>query len=273
MGMQLRDKVFVVTGGGDGIGRQVVLRLLSRGARVAAVDLRPEALAETRALAEDADERLSEHVADVTDLDALRALADDVVQTHGQVDGLVNSAGIVQPFLRFTELDHDQMARVLNVNFWGVVNSCQVFLPLLQQRPEASLVNLSSMAGFNAVVGQAMYSASKAAVKLFTEVLYAELRGTAVAVTVVCPGSVATSISDNSGVAAPGGRAATKESQAAWMTSPQDAARQIVKAIRSGSFRVMIGADAKLLDQFARLAPHHTTDLTSAMMSALLDKS
>ena len=103
--MKLDDKVIVVTGAGSGMGRELALALLGRGARVAAVDLRAESLEQTAALAA-AGQRLSVHVLDVTDRAAVEALPDQVIAAHGTVDGVINNAGIIQPFVTFEELDH-----------------------------------------------------------------------------------------------------------------------------------------------------------------------
>ena len=175
--MQITDNVFVVTGGGNGIGREVALALLARGGRVAAVDLSREGLDETAELATTAStDRLSTHVVDITDRAAVEALPDAVREAHGRIDGLVNVAGIIQPFVKFADLDYPQMEKVLAVNLWGVIHTCKAFLPHLVLRREACIVNVSSMGALAPVPGQTMYGASKAAVKLFTEGLYAELR-------------------------------------------------------------------------------------------------
>src|SRR5690349_4225957 len=176
--MQIADRVFVVTGAGNGIGREVALELLRRGGRVAAADLSDRGLAETVRLAAAADGRLTTHVLDITDRAAVERLPGAVIAAHGQVDGLLNVAGIVQRFARVHELSFEEIERVLAVNFWGVLTMSKVFLPALLARPQASLVNVSSMGALVPVPGQGAYGASKAAVKLLTEGFYAELRGT-----------------------------------------------------------------------------------------------
>lgn len=267
--MQIADRVFVVTGAGNGIGREVVLGLLRGGGRVAAVDLSDPGLAETARLAAGPEGRLTTHVLDITDRAAVERLPDQVVAAHGQVDGLINVAGIVQRFARVHELSFAEIERVLAVNFWGVVNLSKVFLPALLDRPEASLVNVSSMGALVPVPGQGAYGASKAAVKLLTEGLYAELRGTSVAVTVVFPGGVGTDILANSGVGMPG-RDAQSSGTGAKLTSPADAGRQICEAVGKGSYRVRIGGDARLLDRLSRLMPQRATTLVADRMKALL---
>ncbi|MGB7859426.1 MAG: SDR family oxidoreductase, partial [Acidimicrobiia bacterium] len=124
------NKVVVVTGGGNGIGRQVVLDLLRRGARVAAVDVRKESLDETAEMA-GAQDRLATFVVDITDRQVTAALPEQVIAAHGAVDVLINVAGIIQPFVRFNDLEYEAIERVMNVNFYGTVNMVRAFLPHL----------------------------------------------------------------------------------------------------------------------------------------------
>ncbi|WAC65559.1 SDR family NAD(P)-dependent oxidoreductase [Agrococcus sp. SL85] len=266
--MQIAQRTFVVTGGGNGIGREVVLALLARGARVAAVDLSAEGLAETARLAGIGD-RLSTHVASVADRAAVEALPEAVVAAHGQVDGLLNVAGIIQPFQRIGDLPYEQIERVMQVNFWGVVHTTMAFLPHLRARSESALLNVSSMGALAPVPGQSAYGASKAAVKLLTEGMHAELEGTGVAVTVVFPGGVGTNITGNSGVTMRA--SADTSAAAATMTTPQAAAAQIVDAIASGAPRVVIGKDARALDRLARLVPAKVGGIIAKRMQGLLD--
>jgi NAD(P)-dependent dehydrogenase (short-subunit alcohol dehydrogenase family) len=268
--MQVKDKVFVVTGGGNGMGREVVLGLLARGARVAAVDLNEAGLAETVTLAQAPEGRLTTHTLSVADRKAVDTLPAAVIKAHGQVDGLLNVAGIIQPFVKIKDLDIEIIEKVMNVNFWGVVNTTKAFLPHLLERSESSLLNVSSMGGFLPVPGQAAYGASKAAVKLFTEAIFAESQGTGLAVTIVFPGGVGTNITKNSGVDTSKLEAATAGSKPRKTVSPADAGRQIIEGVEKGSFRVLIGGDAKFMDRFARLNPRRATLLIADQMKDLL---
>ena len=268
--MQIADRVFVVTGGGNGMGREVALQLIKRGARVAAVDLSEDGLAETVKLAGAAEGKLTTHALNVADRDAVLALPDAVVKAHGQVDGLFNVAGIIQPFVKINELGFDVIERVMNVNFWGVVNMSKAFLPHLLARPESGLLNVSSMGGFLPVPGQAAYGASKAAVKLFTEALFAESQGTSLSVSVVFPGGVSTNITGNSGVDTSKLEAAAGAGKPRKTTTPQDAGRQIIEAMEKGSFRATIGGDAAFMDRFARFSPRRATLLIANQMKSLL---
>lgn len=263
--MDIAGKVFVVTGAGDGIGQQVALALLSSGAHVAGVDRSEQGLQRTAELAA-AGPRWSAHTLDITDTEAVSALPAAVVEHHGQVDGLVHVAGIIQRFAPVSELSIAEMERVFAVNFWGTVSLSKAFLPLLVTRPEAALLNVSSMGGLVPVPGQGAYGASKAAVKLFTETLQAELRGSRVKVTVVFPGAVGTNITANSGVEAP---KVTGE-QLPKVTSSVDAGRLIVDAIERGTPRLLIGGDARMLDRMARIMPTRAIGIVADRMKALL---
>ena len=224
--MKLAGKTVVVTGGGNGIGREVVLELLRRGAKVAAIDLREEALAATAELA-GAGDRLATIALDITDREAVDALPARVAADLGPADGLVNVAGIIQPFVRIADLDHDTIRRVIDVNLYGTLYTVKAFLPGFLERPVAHVANVSSMGGFLPVPGQSVYGASKAAVRLLTEGLYAELLDTRVAVTLILPGAVRTDITGNSGVEAPGGAAAAEAAERSRFpsTSPAEAGR------------------------------------------------
>ena len=268
--MQVTDKVFVVTGGGNGMGREVVLGLLARGARVAALDLNEAGLAETAALAKAPEGRLTTHTINVTDRKAVDKLPAAVIKAHGQVDGLLNVAGIIQPFVKLADLDIEVIERVMNVNFWGVVNTSKAFLPHLLARPESALLNVSSMGGFLPVPGQAAYGASKAAVKLFTEALYSETQGTSLKVTVLFPGGIATNITKNSGVDTSKMEAAMAGAKAPKTTSVEDAGRQIIEALEKGKFRAIVGGDARFMDRMARLSPRRATLLIASQMKSLL---
>jgi len=266
--MQIPAKVFVVTGAGNGIGREVALQLLGRGAKVAAVDLSEEGLATTREAAASYGDRLSTHTLSVADRAAVEALPDAVVAAHGHVDGVLNIAGIIQRFVHVEDLSFDEIERVMNVNFYGTLNMDKVFLPLLKQRPEAVLLNVSSMGGLVPVPGQGAYGASKAAVKLLTETLYAELQGTSVSVIEVFPGGVGTDIAGNSGVDV--AALAAKAGKTPKVTSVEDAGRIIVEAVADGRFRVLIGNDAKMLDRLSRIAPRRAITTVADQMKKLL---
>ncbi len=264
--MKVHDKVVVVTGAGSGVGRELALQLLRRGARVAAVDVRADTLTETADLAAAA-ERLSTHQVDITDALAVSTLPQDVISLHGAVDGLINNAGIMQPMLTVDELDLATIRRLLDVNLMGTIHMVKAFLTHLEARPEAHIANVASMGAYLPVPGQTAYGASKAAVKLLTEGLYAELLDTAVGVSVVFPGKVATNIAANSGVTIEGASAAARRM---CLTSAADAAHTILDGIEADRLHVYVGRDAWLLSLAVRVAPKKATHLIRRQMGHLL---
>lgn len=265
--MKVRNKVLVVTGGGSGIGQQTVLELLRRGARVAAVDIREEGLDETSQLA-GAGDRLATFVLDITDREAVDALPEKVVAQFGAVDGVINNAGIIQPFVKLNDLEYDAIERVMNVNFYGTVYMVKAFLPRLLERPVAHIANVSSMGAFLPVPGQTIYGASKAAVKLVTEGLYAELLDTDVGVSVVMPGPVETNINVHSGVEV--GDAVAAGEMSVSMVPAKEAAAIVVDGVESDRFHIYVGRQAKVMSLMSRVAPRRATHLITSQMKELL---
>jgi NAD(P)-dependent dehydrogenase (short-subunit alcohol dehydrogenase family) len=265
--MNLADKVVVVTGAGSGMGREVALELLRRRARVAAIDINDTTLRETVTLAPGGAGKMATYVVNITDRAAVEALPQAVVDRFGSVDGIVNCAGIIQPFVRLNDLDYAAIDRVMDVNFRGTLYMTKTFLPWLLERPEAHIVNVSSMGGFMPVPGQTIYGASKAAVKLMTEGLHSELRHTRVRVTVVFPGAVATNITVNSGVATPAAAPGAKEYKA---LAADKAAKIILDGMEQNQYRVLVGSDAKMLDRLYRLHPRRAAGFLANQMKDLL---
>jgi len=269
--MNIEDKVFVVTGAASGIGKEITLALLAKGAKVAAVDLSQESLASLFKEAGEDSNVLSTHALSVSDKKAVEALPKTVITSLGQVDGLINNAGIIQPFKSVKELDYQEIDKVMNVNFYGTLYMIKAFLPELLKRSEAHIVNISSMGGFLPVPGQSVYGASKAAVKLLSEGLSSELADTKVGVTVVFPGATKTNITKNSGVKAPMTEEQAKEAKIPTQ-NPEAVASLVIKAIEGNQLRVYAGKDSKFMNKLYRLSPSYATSLVAKQMKALLPK-
>lgn len=267
--MKVAGKVVVVTGAGSGMGRELTLELVRRGAKVAAVDMRAETLAETKKLAEDLGGKVATYAFDITDSAQVAALPGKVEADLGPADALVNNAGIIQKFVKVNELSIEDAMHVMKVNFDGPLTLIKAFLPGLMKRPEAHLLNVSSMGAYAPVPGQSVYGASKAALKLLTEGLRSELMGTSVGVTIVFPGAVATNIAQNSGMAIPAGAADMPQQKA---TAADVAAKQMVDAIENNKPRITVGPDAKFMDRFSRLNPVAAANLIYKQMANLLAK-
>lgn len=264
--MQIENKTIVVTGAGSGIGRALSILLLSKNAKVVGVDINLNALLETQKIANVSDDRFRPVVVDITDKEKVEALPAQVIKHFGSVDGIINNAGIIQHFIPIKDLTYEEINRVFNVNFFGTVYMTKAFLPYFIDRPEAHIVNISSMGGFLPVPGQSMYGSAKAAVKLFTEGLYAELKGTNVNVTVVFPGAIATNITENSGLGKP--KKVSSDSKLKPMP-PEKAAQIIIEGMEKNKFRIVVGNDAKFLDFLYRFSPKYATNFVQKKMAEL----
>lgn len=266
--MKVNEKVIAVTGAGSGIGRELALLLLAEGAKVAGIDLNAATLAETAQLASNYPGGFESFVANITDKARVEQLPEQICSRFGAVDGLINNAGIIQPFLKVTALDYSTIERVLNVNLLGTLYLVKTFLPYLLQRPEAHIVNLSSMGGFVPVPGQTIYCAAKAGVRLLSEGLASELIDTNVRVTVVFPGAIATNITVNSGVRTPsnGGqhRGTIKP------LPPRSAAEIIVRAMERDAEHVFVGRDSILMNILHRVNPRFAARTIAKRMKDVL---
>jgi len=267
--MKLNNKVVVITGAGNGMGREMTLAAIARGAKVFGVDLNLGWLEETAKLVGSKSSFLFE-VLDITDRSKVAGLPARVIQAFGQVDVLVNNAGIIQPFVFVSDLDFDHADRVMNVNFNGPLNLVKAFLPELIKRPKAQIANVSSMGGYGPVPGQTVYGASKAALKLLTEGLRSELTGTGVSVTAIYPGAIGTNIAGNSGISMemPAGADAPKIK----MTPSPVAAQKMLDGIEADKARVFVGFDAWIMDKLVRVMPERAPRIIYDQMKSILPK-
>jgi short-subunit dehydrogenase len=245
--MRLQHRVAVVTGAASGIGRAIALSLVRRGCNVALADIDTEGLAETGRLASNGAARVSLHQLDVADRQAVASFPQVVFAGHGRADLLVNNAGVS---LRgtFEEVAEEDFEWLIAINFFGVVRMTRAFLPYLRASDDARIVNLSSVFGLVALGGNTAYSASKFAVRGFSNALMQELEGSSVGVTVVYPGGVATAIAERARIP----KTTTTQENAAAMArarrvlklAPEIAGEMIVRGVERRRRRVLVGGDA-----------------------------
>lgn len=256
--MQTKECVAVLTGAGSGIGRALASALAQSGCHLALADVNAVALAETAAQVRALGVRVSEHTLDVADRSAVAALPDAVIAAHGQVDLLINNAGVALGGT-FDQISVENFDWLMRINFDAVVTMCRAFLPLLRQRPEARIVNLSSLFGLITPAGQTAYCASKFAVRGFSNALRLELNDSNVGVTVVHPGGVATAIATSARPAEGSSEAdqARKLARAKRLLRmpPARAAEIILRGIERNKSRVIVGNDALILSWLERLMP------------------
>ena len=268
-------KVAVVTGAGSGIGQALALELGRSGAKLAISDVDTEGLAQTETQLKAIGAQVKADRLDVTEREAFLAYADAVAEHFGKVNQIYNNAGIA--FSGDIEVSQfKDIERVMDVDFWGVVNGTKAFLPHLIASGDGHVINVSSLFGLMAVPGQAAYNSAKFAVRGFTEALRQEmvLAGHPVGVTTVHPGGIKTAIARNA-TAAEGLDAndlAKMFDKRLARTSPKRAAEIILEAVRKNKARVLVGADAKALDLLVRLTGSGYQRIVGLSMSRVMPR-
>ena len=242
----------VVTGAGSGIGRAFALEIALRGGRVVCADIDDVSAKET---ADMIGERAMSQVCDVSDGEAVAALADAAEDWFGKPTAIVvNNAGIGAGGQVIGELPMDLWRKTIDVNLWGVVHGCHVFAPRMRAAGHGGIVNVGSAASFAAAPRMAAYNVSKAAVLALSETLAAELSGTGVNVTVLCPTFVKTNIVNPDTIDDAAARLATTAMK--WTgVSPDSVARAALDALDRGQLHVVPQLDAKVIWQTKRMAP------------------
>ena len=304
-------KLAVVTGGGSGMGRELVRQLAGQGCSVAACDLNPDDVAEAAAMAREAAPpgiRVTSHDCDVSDEGQVLRFRDELLEEHAtdHVDLVFSNAGIGGGS-SFISDSRQEWERTFAIDWWGVYHCARAFVPLLMASSDGILVNTSSVNGFWASLGpgapQTAYSTAKFAVRGFSEALIEDLRANAphVRVAVVMPGHVGTDIVTNSlrarglpepehmsdaqleeliprdtqakligaGVLAEGASAgdlrqllvrANADFRDKAPVSAAEAVTIILDAVRSGSWRILVGEDARKIDAAVRAKPEAAYD-------------
>ncbi|MGZ5202079.1 MAG: SDR family NAD(P)-dependent oxidoreductase [Telluria sp.] len=256
--MKLAQRVAVITGAGSGIGRATALSLARRGCHLALADINGAAAELTADEARRIGVRATHHPLDVADRAQVAGLPGIVCAAHGRVDLLVNNAGVALGGT-FEQVSEDDFDWLMEINFHGVVRMTRAFLPQLKASDDARIVNVSSLYGLISPPGQAAYSASKFAVRGFSNALRFELAGTKVGVTVVHPGGVNTAIAKSARV--PAGappeevERGRKVMQKLLRMPPAQAGEIIVRGIERREARILVGNDAKMVALLERLSP------------------
>ncbi|HEX5373432.1 MAG TPA: SDR family oxidoreductase [Aquabacterium sp.] len=257
-----KNKVAAITGAASGMGRTLALELARRGCHLALSDVNEAGLTETAEMARKLGVKVTTQKLDVSKREAVFAWADQVATDHGKVNLIFNNAGVALT-VNLDMVQQSDFEWIMGINFWGVVYGTQAFLPHLKKSGDGHIINTSSLFGLMAVPSQGTYNASKFAVRGYTEALRMELEmaGEGVSATCVHPGGIATNIA-KAGRIDPqmekvSGMSADKQRKLADklinVTTAEDAALQILKAVENNERRVLVGNDAKMLDKVIRL--------------------
>ncbi|ORM34978.1 SDR family NAD(P)-dependent oxidoreductase [Williamsia sp. 1135] len=269
------DQTVVVTGAASGMGRSLAQQLASSGAALALCDIDSGGLEETAATCRSRARRVSTTIVDVADRYAVASFADDVVASMGVPLAVFNNAGQTAVIDVASE-PHDVGKRVFDVNFGGVLNGTKAFLPHLRRSDRGHIVNTSSAFGLLASPMQSSYSASKFAVRGFTEALQHELAvsGSGVHAHLVYPGAVNTAVARD---------AVFPDTQVQrWVTkafddilpasSPEGAARAILSGVAQDRRRIVVGLDGRLIDLTWRLTGGAYERLGGLVLKPLLSR-
>lgn len=271
-----KNKVAAVTGAGSGIGQAIAIALAKQGCHLALSDISETGLAKTVELLAPYSVKVTTQKVDVAKRDEVATWAKAVVDEHGQVNLIFNNAGVAIGSTA-EGVSYEDLEWLIGINFWGVVYGTKEFLPYLKQSGDGHIINISSMFGLTAQPTQSAYNASKFAVRGFTESLRQELdmQNAGVSATCVHPGGIRTNIAKaarmNNSVQSLG--MDPLKSQDAFdkllRTPADDAAQQILEAVRKDRRRLLIGADAKAVDVIQRILPQGYQKIFAA---AMMDK-
>jgi len=272
-----KDKTAVITGAGSGMGRYLAILLAKDGADVVVCDVNEDTLNKTLEMLKQYNVSISSHVLDVAIKEDIEALPGKVIEQHGKVDLVFNNAGVATGG-HFQDMDEKYWDWVMGVNFHGVVNSTRAFIPHMIDRPEAAIVNTSSIFGMVAVPGQSAYHATKFAVRGFTESLALEMADTNPNLQIHCvhPGHIGTNIAVTARMDDQVAKKVIEDGKKSIFTwkpptsleemghefkqggmHPSKAAKIILSGVKKNKRRIFIGLDARLLDLSQRLFPKH----------------
>lgn len=258
----LKGKVAVVTGAGSGIGHGLAILLAKEGCQLAISDINADTIEATRKEVEGLGAKVHAQVLDVADRDAVHAYADAIAQEYGQVNLVINNAGVALSVPVHT-MAYEELEWLVNINMWGVVHGTKAFLPHLLKSGDGHIVNISSVFGLFAVPTQSAYNLAKFAVRGFTESLRMELdmMDCGVSATCVHPGGIKTNIARASrkgkdmGIFERDHEEMGEEFDKMARTTPIEAARVIIEGVKKNRRRVLIGNDARVLDWIQRHLP------------------
>lgn len=257
-----KNKVAAITGAGSGIGQQLALLLAKEGCHLSLADVNEAGLQNTVNLLKSSKVNVTSTKVDVSNRDAVKQWAAQTAKDHGKINLIFNNAGVALGSA-IEGMSYDDLEWIMNINFWGVVYGTKEFLPYLKASGEGHIVNISSLFGLTAQPSQSAYNASKFAVRGFTESLRQELdiQNNGVSATCVHPGGIRTNIAkaarmdESMRSLGMNPTESIKEFDKLLRTPPENAAAQILDAVRHNKRRLLIGADAKAIEAMQRLLP------------------
>jgi len=257
---ELRHCVAAITGAASGIGRSLAVHLAREGCGLALADIEESGLNHTAEMIKNNDIHVTTHVLDVSNRAQVYQFAQDVVNTHGKVNIVINNAGVALSET-LEDVTYEDFNWLLGINLWGVIYGSKAFLPYLKKQPEGHIVNISSVHGLFTNPNVGPYCTSKFAIRGFTQALCQELKDTKVRVSCVHPGGIKTGIVRNARFIKASDPAVSHDEAVAYFEKniarmgADRAARIIIKGIKRNQTRILVGLDAHIYDLLQRVFP------------------
>lgn len=269
-----KNKVVVITGAGEGIGRALALNFAEKGAKVILNDINESKLKKSQKQLRIISDDNIYYKADVSNRDEVSAFADFVKTKFDQIDLLINNAGVSIGRMKAVEIPPDINKWIFGINYWGAVNCVNSFRPLMQRHKQAQIVNICSLYSYVGVYQRSAYCASKAALNAYSASLRQELKNDGINVISVFPGMVSSQIVKNSR-----GWSNNEDKQATLnlykkyrALSTGEAAHQIIQGIIRKKKRILVGKDAKLIIQLLRFLPTTGENLVNKLVKRAENK-
>ncbi len=258
--LDFKGKLFVVSGASSGLGRILTEKLISDGCKVIGIGRNEAKFVDFKTTLGDKSDMLETEIFDVSDEIGWKNLAAKLAARGAALNGLINCAGVFPPFRKAVDFTVSDIESLMKTNFLSAVYAVKNLLPFLEKSGFPTIVNVSSAAALASIVGTSGYSASKSALKAYTEILAEELRGKAY-VGLVMPGFARTDIMRSQNTSFDEDKLVKK------MSMPADRmAGKIFRGIRKKKRRMIFGFDAKILNFFYRLMPKTTTRLVAVVL-------
>lgn len=255
----------VITGCSTGIGKQLTVQLVKKfGCNVMGVARNKQKL---DALKEELGDKFDYRRFDIADETAWNEFADEMVAIGYNVDVLINNAGMIQEFSQYSDMDIQTVKKIVDTNFNSVIYGVTAFLPMIKKSKFGYIVNVSSASAILPVSGETVYSATKGAVRAFSESLAQDLAGYGIGVSCVMPGPVKTDLYKQRDSADGNAKKDYQLVENIGITA-ETAAKRIIKAMRKYKTRVLIDSVARLMDFGMRVAPSLTQKITGKAMKA-----
>lgn len=263
----LKDKVVVITGVASGIGKSLAKAFAKENCHLALNDYDEKGLLQTvKELKAITNQKIITSVFDVAKRENFEAFAKMVEGEFGQVDVVINNAGVALGRVSVEDMEYEDIEWVMNINFWGMVYGTKSFLTLLKKQSESALVNISSVFGIAGIGHQSAYCSSKFAIRGFTESLRMEAKMEFPHVTIhtVHPGGIQTNIARNSRwveseISKEEHEMTSEKFEKMFITTADAAAAKILKCVKKKKSKILIGKDGRQLDWLVRLMPEGYT--------------